>query len=398
MSGTKSKAMNFIYFSVHFPDFNTEFSHNLRNFGVNVLGIGDTNFDALNDRLKASLTDYYKVNDLENYDEVLRAVGYFTHKYGKIDRFESLNEYWLEMDARIRTDFNIEGVKASDIQDIKKKSRMKHFFRQAGVNPIPHIDNISRSKVKKFALSVGYPIIVKPDKGFGAYLTFKMNNDRDVDDFFDNAPQDVEFIAEEFIDGIIVTYDGLIDAKGDILFESSTVNEQSIMDVVNNDDHVHYVNFPQVPEDVKNAGQNIVKSFKIKERFFHIELFKSRLNNELVALEVNMRPPGAWMTDAINFTHDMDIYREWANMVVNGKIDGPFRGKYYTAYASRKSKKNYEFDHEQIIEQFNGQLVKHAAIEPVFSKAMGNYAYQFRSESLSEINKFIELVQKEKTA
>lgn len=47
---------------------------------------------------------------------------YFTHKYGKIDRIESHTEYWLESDARIRTDFNIQGIKTDFIDKIKHKS------------------------------------------------------------------------------------------------------------------------------------------------------------------------------------------------------------------------------------------------------------------------------------
>jgi hypothetical protein len=387
--------MNFIFFSVHFPDFNTEFSHHLRQFGANVLGIGDTDYNTLNERLKSSLTEYYKISNLEDYDEVLRAVGYFTHKYGKIDRFESLNEFWLELEARIRTDFNIEGIKADQVLDIRQKSRMKHFFRKSGVKIIPFIDKITRSKVKNFAKTTGYPIIVKPDKGSGASMTFRISNEQEIDDFFALAPQSIDFIAEEFVDGIIMTYDGLIDREGNILFESGTICEESIMDAVNNDDHVHYVSLLKLPEEVKNAGQKIMKSFNARERFFHVELFKSKKNNELIALEVNMRPPGAWMTDAINFSYNMDIYREWANMVVNGKVDGPFSGKYYTAYASRKNHKNYRLDHETILQQVDGKLVKHSAIEPVFSRAMGNYAYQFRSESLDEINRLISLIQQE---
>jgi hypothetical protein len=387
--------MNFIFFSAHFPDFNTEFCLNLSQFGVRVLGIGDTDYHALSDRLKTSLTAYYKVSNLENYDEVLKAVGYFTHKYGKIDRFESLNEHWLELEAMIRTDFNITGVKADFVKDIKQKSRMKHFFNKSGVKTIPYMDKINKMKARKFVNTYGYPIIVKPDKGSGASMTYKISDDQEMDHFFNNAPPDIDFIFEDFIDGIIVTYDGLIDLDGNILFESSTVCELSIMEAVNTNDHVHYINLVQVPDDVKQAGRKIIKSFNMGERFFHLELFRSRQNGEILALEVNMRPPGAWMTDSINFTHDMNIYREWANMVVNAQVDGPFKGKYYTAYASRKNHKRYRYDHEAILQQLNGKLVKHAAIEPVFSRAMGNYAYQFRSESLQEIEQFIGFIQQE---
>jgi biotin carboxylase len=273
---------------------------------------------------------------------------------------------------------------------------MKHFFKKAGVPVIPYADRLTLAKLKKFAATQGYPVSVKPDKGSGASMTYKISNDKEAEEFFDQVPGDIDFIAEEFVDGIIVTYDGLSGPDGEILFESSTMYEQSIMDVVNEDNHVHYVTMAQIPEDVRDAGQRIIKAFGAREKFFHIELFRSRKNQEIIALEVNMRPPGAWMTDAINFTYDMDIYREWANMIVNGKIDGPFTGKYYTAYASRKHHKNYALDHREIMDKLNGSLVKHEEIAPVFSRAMGNYAYQVRSGSLEELRQMIRIIQEER--
>jgi len=41
------------------------------------------------------------VGDMEDYDQLHRAVAYFTHKYGRIHFIESLNEHWLESEARL---------------------------------------------------------------------------------------------------------------------------------------------------------------------------------------------------------------------------------------------------------------------------------------------------------
>lgn len=126
-----SHAMNFIFFSPHFPANSTEFCFYLKEAGAHVLGIGDAEYDLLGDRLKNALTEYYKITDMEDYDQIVRAVGYFTHIYGKIDRFESLNEYWLETEAHIRTDFNIYGTKNDFIDNLKQKSKMKAFSARA---------------------------------------------------------------------------------------------------------------------------------------------------------------------------------------------------------------------------------------------------------------------------
>ena len=94
---------NFVFISPNFPTNYWQFCRELKNNGLNVLGIGDQPYEELKPELKASLNEYYKVNSLENYDEVYRAVAFFTFKYGRIDWLESNNEYWLMQDAQLRT-------------------------------------------------------------------------------------------------------------------------------------------------------------------------------------------------------------------------------------------------------------------------------------------------------
>ena len=89
--------MNFIFVSPHFPNTYWNFCDRLHRNGVNVLGIGDAPFDEIPGELKHCLTEYYRVDNLGSYEEMLRAVAYFTFHYGKIDWIESNNEYWLEM-------------------------------------------------------------------------------------------------------------------------------------------------------------------------------------------------------------------------------------------------------------------------------------------------------------
>ena len=126
--------MNFVFISPNFPETFRRFCMALRNNGVNVLGIGDCPYEDLHPELQGSLTEYYKVDTLENYDQVFKAVAYFSYRHGKIDWIESNNEYWLEQDARLRTDFNVTtGLKAHEIEKYKSKSVMKSFYKTAGV-------------------------------------------------------------------------------------------------------------------------------------------------------------------------------------------------------------------------------------------------------------------------
>jgi predicted ATP-grasp superfamily ATP-dependent carboligase len=251
---------------------------------------------------------------------------------------------------------------------------------------------VDRAKAKKFIAKIGYPVVVKPDQGVGANMTYKIASESELNQFLQTKPAEVEFIMQEYIDGILQTYDGLVDRDGEIVFAASHEFPHSIMEAVNSGNHFNYYCLKEVSREIEEAGRQIIRTYGIKERFFHIEFFKSKEDGKVIALEVNMRPPGTWMTDAINYTYDIDIYRLWANMVVYNRVEGPFVGKYYTGFASRKNHLAYVHKHDEILLRFGHQMVNHYSITDVQSQSRGNYAYQFRAENYDEVKQIADFI------
>ena len=89
---------------------------------------------------------------MHDYNELARALGYFTPRYGKLDRIDSHSEYWLETEARLRTDFNIPGIRTNQIDRIKRKSRMQGTFVKAGIKVArgSHLQDPPRKRVESF--------------------------------------------------------------------------------------------------------------------------------------------------------------------------------------------------------------------------------------------------------
>lgn len=385
--------MNYIFISPHFPVNYYNFIPHLRSFEINVLGIADEIFDNLRWELKTSLNEYYKVSDLHNYDELIRAAGYFTFKYGKIDRLESFNEYWLETDARLRTDFNIPGIKIDKIDEYKNKSRMKELFIKAGLNVAQGKVIKNLDEAIKFIHAYGFPIVAKPDKGVGAAQTFKISNKVELEEFFSIKPP-IDYIFEEFIEGDIYSFDGLTDQNGEIVFYTSHKYQRGIMETVNNDLHIFYHSLIDVPEDLFEAGKKIVDVFDVRERFFHFEFFRRHIDGKPYALEVNMRPPGGFTLDMFNFACDFDVYREYASIVATGRMTGGYERKYYVCYIGRKFNKNYVHSHDEIISKYSEYLVMQAPISDVLSQALGNYCYIIRTKNFEIIEEAIDFIHK----
>jgi len=384
--------MNFIYLSPHFPPNYYQFCVHLHGLGANVLGLSDEPYDLLRQELRSALVEYYRVNDMHAYDELLRALGYFTHRYGKIDRIDSLNEYWLESEARLRTDFNIPGLKDQDITKVKRKSLMKQTFIEAGV-PVARGKVAHTMREAKYLIrQTGYPIVAKPDIGVGAAKTYKIYNDAELQAFFEQKPQ-VDYILEEFIQGTICTFDGLTDRDGNPVFFTSHQYSQGIMETVNDNSDIYYYSLRKIPADLEDAGRRVLKAFNVQERFFHFEFFRDN-SDRIVALEVNIRPPGGMTTDMFNYANDFDIYKEWAQIIVHNRFTAEYSRKYHCCYIGRKSSFNYFHTHEQVIATLGEKVVHHERISGIFSAALGDYGYLVRSPDLDEIYRMADYIQK----
>ncbi len=387
---------NFIFVSPNFPTNYWQFCKELKNNGLNVLGIGDAPYEELTSELRDSLNDYYKVSSLENYDEVYRAVAFFTHKYGRIDWLESNNEYWLERDAALRTDFNIQsGFQVSDMERIKHKSKMKHYYEKVGIRTARYYMVKTLAGCRTFIKKVGYPVVVKPDNGVGAAATYKLKNDSDLVAFFESYTKDVPYIMEEFVNAQVNSYDAIIDSNGDPIFETGNVTVDSIMDIVNNQDNSIYYIVKDLPEDTRKAGRATVKSFGVKNRFVHFEFFRLTADQEglgkkgdVVALEVNMRPCGGFTPDMMNFANSTNVYKIWADMIAFDSSMYPVGEHYYCAFAGRRDGKNFVYSHDELMAKYGENMKMVDRIPDALAGAMGNQMYVATFSTKEEMDAF----------
>ncbi|MDA8141281.1 MAG: ATP-grasp domain-containing protein [Desulfobacteraceae bacterium] len=375
--------MNVVFLSPHFPAQYYQFCKQLKEAGANALGLADARWEELTPAMRDSLTEYFRVEDMNQYDQLVRALGYFTHKYGKIDRLDSLNEHWLETEARLRDDFNIFGVSGNTIGHIRRKSLMKERYRAAGV-PVARGQVVhTLDQARALIAQTGYPVVAKPDAGVGALNTYRLNNEKELAEFFRNKPA-VDYIMEEFVAGDIFSFDGLTDKEGRIVFYTAHAYSQGIMETVNEARHVSYHSLREIPAALEAHGRNCVKSFDVRERFFHMEFFQTA-PDQYVALEVNMRPPGGYTTDMFNYACDIDIYRIWAQLLVQGRNKIDFTRKYHCCYASRKHSLPYRYTHEEILARYGERMVQIVSVPGVFASALGDIGYIFRSPDIGVI-------------
>lgn len=394
--------MNVVFISPNFPLYYYNFCKNLKIRGVNVLGIGDAPYESLPQHTIDSVTEYYKVGSLENFYEVEEACRFFNQKYGKLDWIESQNEYWLETEATLRKIFDVNsGTKIDDMAPMKYKSKMKDVYKSCNIPVARYILISTYEKAINFTREVGYPVVVKPDNGVGASSTYKLENDDELSYFFATKDNNTTYIMEEFINGHVETFDGITDSNKNVLISASHVMLHSIMDTVNTCSDTAFYFQPFEGKDIEFIGKKVVKAFDTRSRYFHFEFFRLEEDKEglgkkgdLVGLEVNMRAPGAYIPDMINYAYDVDTYALWSDVLIYDKIFVDVNRKYVVGYASRRNGIDYTHSYEEIKNKYKDKIKIDTEVPEALAAAMGNHVFIFRTEKEEELIEMIRFILK----
>jgi len=384
--------MNVLYLSPHFPPNFYGFVTGLAGQGINVLGVGEEHAENLPIELKEALTDYYRVESLEDYEQVYRAAAFFIYRHGRITRVESHNEHWMMHEARLREDFAIIGPDVAQTGKIKRKSEMKKIFKACNAPVVEGELVKSPESLAEFVKKHGFPVFAKPDVGVGAMAAFKIKDQKDVEDFWKKkSPGD--YFVEPFIDGDLMTFDGICDQDGNIVFYTSLRSVIGAFDLVAYNQDLSYYLVRDIPEDAVKIGEKIVKEFDIRAKFFHLEFLRRKSDSKLFVLEMNCRPPGGYTVDLMNYSADVDVYREWANIIADNRFYAKAERKYFAAHIARKFGKSYRFSNDEIFAKYSSKIACHREVPLVFSEVMGNEAFLVRSSEEADIFAMIKDIQ-----
>lgn len=383
--------MNVVFISPAFPPQYKKFCAALHKRGVNVFGIGDVPHHELEDELRAALNEYVYEPKLDTYDAAYRAVAYLAWRHGRIDRIESNNEHWLSLDARLRDDFNVPGPRPTELQTWRTKSGMASVYSAIGVPQPESALYSSREQVLQFAKTYGFPLVLKPNQGVGAQATYKASNDAELAGILERPLNG--YLVQPFITGRIVSYDGVADANGRIVFETSHEYSSGIMEVVNGRLDFCYWSRRTIPPQLLEYGRRTVAGFGIKERFFHAEFFELADGTHR-ALEINVRPPGGFTTDMMNYTADIDVYDLWARVLTGEDLSGfTWTPKYHVMHASRRSGRAYAHTHEEIRARVGDRFLWWRMMPAAFAMGMGEEVFMLRGEDLAELQDDVAFIQ-----
>ncbi len=373
---------NIIALSPHFPPNFIPFWLRLKQTGAKVLGVADIAWEALPESLRESLDEYWCVEDMQDLDELEQACLELQRRHGRIDFVESHNEYWLEAEAALRSHLQIEGPNLDTIVLLKRKSQMQTVYQQAQI-PIPGgVLATSLRACQDLVEQTDYPLVAKPDIGVGAAATYKISSADELEDFWAHRPE-VDYFLQGYVQGELFSFDGLVDAQGEIQIMASHRFNHGIMEIINQDLDLFYHSLREIPASLVEIGKRAVEAFQVRQRFFHFEFFKTG-SEQWTALEVNMRPPGGMTLDMMNFANDCDLFQAYADLIVKGQTHLEATRPYVCAYVARKNR-DYRYSHDEIMRKYSEMIVYQDQVAELFYPIMGSQGYVLRHSDLDTI-------------
>lgn len=306
-----------------FPANQREFVRALHSVGARVIGIGERPKEALDDGLRQWLTHYEQIGNVTDEAQLERAVRFIQSKV-KVNRLEAVVEAHVMTAAKVRERCGIPGTSVQSTFLCRDKPAMKEALRRAGVRCAQSIGSNDSTEIKKFAASVGFPLIVKPRDAAGASGTERVDNGPELDRAMIRfgVHQGRSVAVEEFIEGHEAFYD-TISIGGRVVHDFVTHYYPNVLEamrarwispqfiVTNRIDRAPAYN------EVREMGQKVITALGLETTATHMEWFIGPKG--LFFSEIGCRPPGVRAWDLYGVANDFDIYAEWAMAVVHGK-------------------------------------------------------------------------------
>jgi hypothetical protein len=381
-----------LYLSPAFPPGADRFCIAAQARGAKVLGVGDVPEGDLSPPTREALDAYVFEPRMHEYEVLLGVARALVVEHGPIHFVESNGEHWLEVEGRLRDDLGVPGLGANDVRRLRSKLAMAEAFGRAGVPCPPGIRCSSAQAVRDFAAEHGLPLVFKPERGSGAVATFRVDTSEALEAAL-RQPLDGHLV-QPFVDGGIVTFDGLVDREGRVVFCTSHAYDEGIMQVRTGTLDGFYYSLRSIPLELERLGRQALAAFDLRQRFFHLEFF-ARPDGTYMALEMNIRPPGGFTTDMMGWAGDFDVYDLWAAVIVGEPLDGfSCERRYHTAHAGRRHDRAYAIEPRALVEQLGETLVQVRPVHPAFAVTMGDTAYLLRHPALEALLDAIERVQR----
>ncbi len=332
--------MKVVFLAPSYPPEMQQYTRGLAEVGAAVYGVGDQPVGALPASLKQHLHDYLQVPKLMDEADVVERVHAWM-RGREVDRVVANWEVMVLAAARLRERFGVPGMSYDAVRGFRDKKLMKDRVAAAGLRVPRSVRVKSGSDARDGAAAMGYPLCLKPISGAGSADTYEVRSDKELEECLAKMHHVDEASLEEFIEGEEFTFDTVcIGGKPAYANVAQYLpkpiiarSNEWVSPVITT---VRDMAQPALAKGIE-LGKGVLAALGMGDGFTHMEWFR-KPSGEVVFGEIGCRPGGACLVDQMNYTSDIDLFREWARVVCWKSFEAPTHRKYNAAIIFKRAK------------------------------------------------------------
>lgn len=369
----------------------TDMVRGLKEVGARVSGIGHTPKARLAEGLRWRLDDYVQVSSLLDAQAI---VGGFRELAQRrpVDQLETGDEALVLVTAQVREMVGLPGLSVRSANLCRDKPAMKEALRAAGIPCAASAAVASLDELHVFAEQHGYPLILKPRSALGGLGTFRVNGAAELLKAAAQLKIDrgESAAVEEFNEGHEGFYDTL-SVDGQVVHEMISHYYPNVLVALDNRHEC-----PQIActnrvdaasyQELKDLGQKVIKTLGIGTSATHMEWFFGPKG--LRFSEIGARPPGERIWDLYSWGNDLDLWREWAMIVVHGQRGGRLSRRFATGSVQVRPDRDGRISGyaglQDVMQRCRGMVLAHrlpkpgTPTDPIYKGYLNNVWFRLR--------------------
>jgi biotin carboxylase len=322
--------MRVVFLAPSYPPEMIQYTRGLAEVGATVYGVGDTPREALPRDVRPHLFDYLQVPRIMDEADVLDRVTAWLRGQ-EVDRVLANWEPLVLTAARLRERWGMPGMTHDTVLGFRDKQIMKERVAAAGLR-VPRSRRVrTEREVRDAAAEIGFPLILKPIAGAGSADTHRVTTQAELDVAILAMRGVPEASCEEYVEGEEFTFD-TVSIGGQPAYENvaaylpKPIEMRTIEWISPVIITVRDMYQPRLSPGVE-LGRDVLRALRMGDGFTHMEWFLTP-KGEAVFGEIGCRPGGACLVDQMNYTSDIDLFREWARVACWGRFEAPKERKY----------------------------------------------------------------------
>lgn len=280
-----------------------------------------------------SIHERFLMPNLSMKQDVIHAVSYLARRH-QLSAILPLDDYDVEMAAALREHLRLGGMGDSQARFFRDKLAMRAQAHARGV-PVPAFSGIfSYDDLRAFMQQTPPPWVLKPRSEAGAIGIRKLSESEQVWRALDELGDKQSFyLLEQFVPGDIYHVDSII-ADGTIHFSPAHKYARPPLTVSHEGGVFSTRTLPRDGDEygrLQQINQDLLTAFGMRQGVTHAEFIRGDADGQYYFLEIGGRVGGANIADVIEHASGINLWREWARLVVAG-----LRGERYVLPATRE--------------------------------------------------------------